>query len=251
MTREAVAAGQGSPARRAGTAPRRAHRIPRPRVRTAMPNCAPKSSRCSPRTTTPAPSSRNRRRRPQTVTTIPDALGVGAQIGPYRIVQLIAEGGMGAVYQAVRVDDLYRKVVADQGRSAAAYTASTRCAISIPNARSWRTWIIPISPSCSTAAPRPDGRPYFVMDFIAGTPIDEYCDDHRLTLSDRIRTSSSPCAPRFTTHTRTWSSTATSSRRTSWSPKRAPSSCSISASPSCSIRTRSPPGRPPSPPCRR
>src|SRR5690348_1347690 len=42
----------------------------------------------------------------------PDTLGVGAQVGPYRIVQLIAQGGMGAVYQAVRVDDLYRKVVA-------------------------------------------------------------------------------------------------------------------------------------------
>ena len=40
------------------------------------------------------------------------SLGAGAGLGPYRIVQLIAEGGMGAVYQAVRVDDLYRKVVA-------------------------------------------------------------------------------------------------------------------------------------------
>ena len=30
----------------------------------------------------------------------------------------------------------------------------------------------------------PDGRPYFVMDFIAGTPIDQYCDAHRLTDSE-------------------------------------------------------------------
>src|SRR5947207_3150118 len=32
-----------------------------------------------------------------------------------------------------------------------------------------------------------DGRPYFVMDFIAGTPIDEYCDAHRLNVAAEQR----------------------------------------------------------------
>ena len=40
------------------------------------------------------------------------ALHTGVSISPYRIVQVIGEGGMGMVYQAVRVDDLYRKLVA-------------------------------------------------------------------------------------------------------------------------------------------
>src|SRR5258705_13498655 len=43
---------------------------------------------------------------PKLAAPLPDSLRVGAGLGPYRIVQLIAEGGMGAVYQAVRVDDL-------------------------------------------------------------------------------------------------------------------------------------------------
>jgi len=115
-----------------------------------------------------------------------DALGVGAQVGPYRIVQLIAQGGMGAVYQAVRVDDLYRKVVAmkvirrgvadeyvlrhfDTERQILAH-------LDHPN-------IAKLLDGGTT----PDGRPYFVMDFIAGTPIDQYCDAHRLNITERIQ----------------------------------------------------------------
>ena len=58
-------------------------------------------------------------------------------------------------------------------------------------------------------------------------------------------------ARRCSTPTRTWSSTATSSPPTSWSPPTARRSCSISASPSCSIpswparRSRRPPRRSP------
>ena len=116
----------------------------------------------------------------------PDTLGIGAQVGPYRIVQLIAQGGMGAVYQAVRVDDLYRKVVAmkvirrgvaddyvlrhfDTERQILAH-------LDHPN-------IAKLLDGGTT----PDGRPYFVMDFIAGTPIDQYCDAHRLNVVERIQ----------------------------------------------------------------
>jgi eukaryotic-like serine/threonine-protein kinase len=33
----------------------------------------------------------------------------------------------------------------------------------------------------------PEGLPYFVMEYVAGTPIDRYADDHRLTTSERLR----------------------------------------------------------------
>ena len=80
-------------------------------------------------------------------------------LGPYRIVQLIAEGGMGAVYQAVRVDDLYRKVVAIKVIRRGVLRRVRAAATSIPSGRSWRTWITPISPSCWTAAPRRTAGP--------------------------------------------------------------------------------------------
>jgi eukaryotic-like serine/threonine-protein kinase len=123
---------------------------------------------------------------PPKFTPVPDSLGVGAQVGPYRIVQLIAEGGMGSVYQAVRVDDLYRKVVAIKvirrgvaGEYVLRHFDTERqilAHLDHPN-------IAKLLDGGTT----PDGRPYFVMDFIAGTPIDEYCDKHRLTISERIQ----------------------------------------------------------------
>ena len=109
------------------------------------------------------------------------AFHTGMSIGPYRIVQVIGEGGMGMVYQAVRVDDLYRKLVALKvvRRGLCSGVAVRRfeterhilAHLDHPN-------IAKLLDGGTTA----DGQPYFVMDFIAGTPIDEYCDNERLSL---------------------------------------------------------------------
>ena len=32
-----------------------------------------------------------------------------------------------------------------------------------------------------------DGRPYFVMEYVRGVPLDEYCDRHRLTIRARLQ----------------------------------------------------------------
>ena len=36
------------------------------------------------------------------------------------------------------------------------------------------------------AGATPEGRPYFVMEYVAGIPITEYCDKHRLPMSERL-----------------------------------------------------------------
>jgi non-specific serine/threonine protein kinase/serine/threonine-protein kinase len=114
------------------------------------------------------------------------AFHTGMSIGPYRIVQVIGEGGMGMVYQAVRVDDLYRKLVALKiVRRGLCSTVALRkfeterhilAHLDHPN-------IAKLLDGGAT----PDGQPYFVMDFIAGTPIDEHCDTERLPLRDRLK----------------------------------------------------------------
>ncbi len=113
------------------------------------------------------------------------ALRTGASIGPYRIVQVIGEGGMGMVYQAVRVDDLYRKLVA---------LKVVRLGVCGPVAlRRFETerGILahlehPNIARLLDGGTTSEGQPYFVMDFIAGTPIDEYCEREKLPLRKRL-----------------------------------------------------------------
>jgi len=124
--------------------------------------------------------------------TIAESLHAGSDIGPYRIVQLIAEGGMGSVYQAVRVDDLYRKIVAIKiirrgvaGDYALRHFDTERQILAHLDH--------PAIAKLLDGGTTPDGRPYFVMDFIAGSPIDEYCDRHKLGIGERLQLFQTVC----------------------------------------------------------
>jgi serine/threonine protein kinase/tetratricopeptide (TPR) repeat protein len=115
----------------------------------------------------------------------PESLSHGASLGPYRIVQLIAEGGMGAVYQAVRVDGLYRKVVAVKiGRNCISGEHALK---RFETERQILAYFEhPSIVRLLDAGTTPDGRPYFIMDFIAGQQIDVWCDQHRLPTRRRL-----------------------------------------------------------------
>jgi non-specific serine/threonine protein kinase/serine/threonine-protein kinase len=114
------------------------------------------------------------------------AFRTGTNIGPYRIVQVIGEGGMGMVYQAVRVDDLYRKLVALKVVRRGLYSRDAM--------RRFETerGILahldhPNIARLLDGGTTPDGQPWFVMDFIAGTPIDEHCERAQLPIDERLR----------------------------------------------------------------
>jgi eukaryotic-like serine/threonine-protein kinase len=59
----------------------------------------------------------------------------------------------------------------------------------------------------------PEGRPFFVMEWVKGVPITEYCDDNKLTPRERLELSSRS-ARRSNTPTKKGSSTGTSNHRT-------------------------------------
>ena len=98
----------------------------------------------------------------------------GTQIGPYKLLEQIGEGGMGVVYVASQREPVRRKVALKiikpgmDSREVVARFEAERQALAMmdhPN-------IAKVFDGGATDA----GRPYFAMELVQGTPITEYCD---------------------------------------------------------------------------
>jgi serine/threonine protein kinase/tetratricopeptide (TPR) repeat protein len=115
----------------------------------------------------------------------PDLL-IGQTLGPWRIVGVIGHGGMGMVYRAERADEAFRREVAikvvRRGVQAQGVVRrfkrerETLAALDHPN-------IARVFDGGATAS----GDPYFVMEYVDGTAVDRYCDEHRLSIDERLR----------------------------------------------------------------
>ena len=120
-------------------------------------------------------------------------LRAGTRVGAYQIVREIAQGGMGAVYQAVRADGQYKQRVALKivrsefgGEfTAARFRNERQILASLDHAN-----IAKILDGGTTA----EGVPFFVMEFIDGLPITEYCDQQKLTLDARLNLFRTVCS---------------------------------------------------------
>jgi serine/threonine-protein kinase len=110
----------------------------------------------------------------------------GSMLGVFRVEEELGRGGMSTVYLASRSDQEFEQKVAikvlrrnfsnpEQERRLLA-ERQILAHLSHPN-------IARLLDGGRT----PDGWPYFVMEVIDGLPIDRYCDDHRLSLAQRIR----------------------------------------------------------------
>jgi eukaryotic-like serine/threonine-protein kinase len=110
---------------------------------------------------------------------------VGLRIGPYEVVREIGHGGMGTVYLAIRADDQYRKQVAikvvrrgmDTDVILRRFMMERQILANLEHPN-----IARLLEGGSTS----DGLPYFVMEYIEGLPLMEYCDKHQLTNSERL-----------------------------------------------------------------
>jgi serine/threonine-protein kinase len=110
---------------------------------------------------------------------------VGERVGPYRLVREIGHGGMGTVYLAERADEQYQASVAIKFVRAGAASAELGrrfraerqilAALTHPHI----AWLL----DGGTAA---DGSPYLVMEYVAGEPIDSWCDRRGLGLEGRL-----------------------------------------------------------------
>jgi eukaryotic-like serine/threonine-protein kinase len=110
--------------------------------------------------------------------------GPGAQIGRYKLLRLLGEGGMGIVYLAQQDHPIKRQVALkvikpgmDSKRVLARFEAEEQALALMEHPHIARVYDAGLAPS---------GRPYFVMEYVKGLPIAEHCDKHRLTIEDRL-----------------------------------------------------------------
>jgi serine/threonine protein kinase len=110
---------------------------------------------------------------------------VGKRIGSYRLVGLLGRGGMGVVYLAERDDAQFEKRTALKLLPLGMDSDESRQRFHLERqilARLEHPGIARLLDGGVTE----DGTPYYVMEYVEGTPIDRYCDAHRLTLNERL-----------------------------------------------------------------
>lgn len=113
--------------------------------------------------------------------------------GAYRILRRIGEGGMGRVYLAERDDGHFKQRVAikivDRSRSTpdlvARFQSERQILASLDHPNIARLF---------DGGETDDGVPYLVMEYIDGVPVDQYCDEQRLSLAARLKLFVDVCA---------------------------------------------------------
>jgi len=107
------------------------------------------------------------------------------RIGPYRLLEELGRGGMSSVHLAVRDDDVYSKRVAIK-----LVRRGMRTDDVLERFRGERQILAtldhPHIARLHDGGTTGDGVPYFVMEYVEGRPIDEYCDAHGLRLEERL-----------------------------------------------------------------
>jgi serine/threonine protein kinase/tetratricopeptide (TPR) repeat protein len=108
----------------------------------------------------------------------------GTQVGPYKLLEQIGEGGMGTVWMAEQTEPIQRRVavkVVKEGmdsRQVLARFEAERQALALMEH--------PNIARVLDAGTAPSGRPYFVMELVKGQPITKYCDEKRLGVRERL-----------------------------------------------------------------
>jgi eukaryotic-like serine/threonine-protein kinase len=115
----------------------------------------------------------------------------GSSIGPYRLLEVIGEGGFGVVWLAERREPMVQRValkIIKPGMDSKAVVArfeQERQALAVMDH--------PNVAKVFDGGVTDSGRPYFVMEFVKGDPITAFCDVHRYTIRQRLELFASVC----------------------------------------------------------
>ncbi len=115
----------------------------------------------------------------------------GTRIGPYKLLQLIGEGGFGTVFMAEQEKPVVRKVALkiiklgmDTRQVVARFEQERQALAMMDHANIARVF---------DAGATETGRPFFVMELVKGDPIVEYCDKNNLSIEDRLELFAQVC----------------------------------------------------------
>ncbi|MEP0547418.1 MAG: serine/threonine-protein kinase [Rhodothermales bacterium] len=112
-----------------------------------------------------------------------DAL-IGSEVGPYRVLRMLGQGGMGAVYLAERADGAFAQTVALKlVRPGLAPDLTTRF---LAERRILARLEHPNIARLIDGGVTADGRPWLAMEYAAGEPITDYCDRKQLSVNERL-----------------------------------------------------------------
>jgi serine/threonine protein kinase/Tfp pilus assembly protein PilF len=109
----------------------------------------------------------------------------GQRLGAYEVVRLIGTGGMGAVYEAIRADDQYRKRVAIK-----LVQGGLDSELTLGRFKRERQILAGLEhPNIATlldGGVTPAGQPFLVMEYVEGLPITTWCDRRLLGVRERV-----------------------------------------------------------------
>jgi serine/threonine protein kinase/tetratricopeptide (TPR) repeat protein len=113
------------------------------------------------------------------------------QIGPYKLLHVLGEGGMGEVWLAEQSQPIRRDVALKiirrglDSKEIIARFEAERQALALMDH--------PCVAKVFDAGSTPRGRPYFVMEHVKGVPITDYCDRQRLSIRERLELFAQTC----------------------------------------------------------
>ena len=121
------------------------------------------------------------------------SLEPGSRLGPYQLVRLLGEGGMGQVWLAERADGLYQRQLALKLLRPGYADPNLRLRFSREREILARLQHPNIARLLDAGVGEGD-RPYLVLEYVEGVPLTDYCASHQLPVEERLRLFLQVCA---------------------------------------------------------